>query len=199
MAFDGPTVHDHRPLCAESARLWAEARLKMERLAALRSQFWLLTEELEGLAQQRILDGQSGPALADYVRCILGKLGSRLDLFVDKPTELAAIAKISVECFIADEEKRAELSQTSHPSEEHEGASTSAQATIIAWPAGVPARPLREPQSPEATVSPWLNYHLRRLRMMAIFGELRGRRRGSESQLMTLSGAIGQKLRSMHN
>jgi hypothetical protein len=180
MAFNPPTAHEHRPLRAESARLWAEERLRIKRLAALRSQFSALTEQLEVLAQRRIFNGQSSPALAHYVRCILGKMSSRLDLFLDKPTELAAIAKVSVESFIADEEKEAERRQTSNASEYQEGRSTSSQAIIIAWPGRVPARGLPGPRSYEATLRPWLDHHLLRLRMMAILGALHHHPNGSE-------------------
>jgi hypothetical protein len=177
MAFNGPTAYEHRPLRAESARLWAEERLRIERLAALRSEFDSLTEQLEALAQQRVVDGQSSPALAHYVRCILGKMGSRLDLFVDKPTELAAIAKILMESFIADEEQRVER----HPSnafEYQEGRNTSAQATIIAWPGQMPARHLQERRSHEAMLN------------AARRGALHHHRGDSEGQLIMLCDRI---------
>ncbi len=190
MAFNRPASHEHRPLRAESARLWAEERLKIKHLAALRSQFSSLTEQLEVLAQRRISDGQSSPALAHYVRCILGKMGGRLDLFVDNPAELVAIAKISVESFIADEEHKAELRQTSDTSEYQEGRSTSAQAIIIAWPGRVAARRLRGRRSHEATLTPWLDHHLLRLRMMAVLGALQNHPSGSEGD-----GSSGKKPR----
>lgn len=182
-AFNGPTAYEHRPLRAESARLWAEERLRIERLAALRSQLASLTEQLEALAQERVVNGQSSPALARYVRCILGKMGSRLELFVDKPTELAAIAKILVESFIADEEQRAER-HPSNASEYQEGHSTSAQATIIAWPGQMPTRHLQEPRSHEAALN------LLRLRMTAIRGALHHHRGDSEGQLIMLCDRI---------